>query len=74
VIAPLLESIGGGSAFAPALGLLAGLLLGLSPVALPAVPAAMSVLSPGRVQDGLRRQLAAERADGRRFSSSAWTG
>jgi cytochrome c biogenesis protein CcdA len=54
VIASLLESIGGGSPLAPALALLAGVLLGLSPVALPAVPVAMSVLSPGRVQDGRR--------------------
>jgi hypothetical protein len=54
VIAPLLESIGGGSPLAPALGLLAVVLLGLSPVALPAVPVAVSILSPGRVQEGRR--------------------
>lgn len=54
MIGSLLGSIGGGRPLAPALALLAGVLLGLSPVALPAVPVAMSVLSSGRVEDGRR--------------------
>lgn len=55
MIADLLAQISTGSLLAPALGLLAGVLLGLSPVALPAVPVVMSALSPGQVdRDGHR--------------------
>ena len=42
MIEALLEAIGAGRRLAPALALLAGVLLGLSPVALPAVPVVMS--------------------------------
>lgn len=44
-----------GSAAGPILGYLIGVLLGLSPVALPTVPAVMGVLSPGRLDErGIR--------------------
>lgn len=55
MISSLLDAIGAGSLLAPALALLAGVLLGLSPVALPAVPVVMSALSPGRVDHDGRR-------------------
>lgn len=42
MIQALLEAIGAGRPLAPVLALLAGVLLGLSPVALPAVPVVMS--------------------------------
>jgi cytochrome c biogenesis protein CcdA len=62
VIAQLLEAIGAGSPLAPALGLLAGVLLGLSPVALPAVPVVMSALSVGQVDEAGRRSTRLVRA------------
>jgi cytochrome c biogenesis protein CcdA len=62
VIADLLAQIGAGSPLAPALGLLAGVLLGLSPVALPAVPVVMSALSPGQADDVGQRSTTLRRA------------
>jgi cytochrome c biogenesis protein CcdA len=62
VIADLLAQIGAGSPLAPALGLLAGVLLGLSPVALPAVPVVMSALSPGQVDEVSQRSTTLRRA------------
>jgi cytochrome c biogenesis protein CcdA len=62
VIADLLQDISAGSPLAPVLGLLAGMLLGLSPVALPAVPVVMSALSPGQVDEVGRRRTGLIRA------------
>ena len=62
MITDLLASISAGSPLAPALGLLAGVLLGLSPVALPAVPVVMSALSPGQVDEAGQRSTALLRA------------
>lgn len=62
MITDLLAQIGVGSPLAPALGLLAGVLLGLSPVALPAVPVVMSALSPGQVDEAGQRSTTLLRA------------
>lgn len=56
MIADLLQGISAGSPLAPGLGLLVGVLLGLSPVALPAVPVVMSALSPGQVDGAGQRR------------------
>lgn len=54
----LIARMAEGTALGPLLGFLAGALLGVSPVALPSVPAVMSVVSPGRVlADGQRVRL-----------------
>ncbi len=58
MIDTLLGRLADGSAAAPLLGLAIGLLLGLSPLALPMVPAVVATVSPGRVDDqGVRRRL-----------------
>lgn len=62
MIADLLRGISAGSPLAPGLGLLAGVLLGLSPVALPAVPVVMSALSPGQVDGAGQRSAGVIRA------------
>jgi cytochrome c biogenesis protein CcdA len=62
VIDDLLAQISAGSPLAPALGLLAGVLLGLSPVALPAVPVVMSALSPGQIDEVGQRSTTLRRA------------
>lgn len=62
MIADLLAQITAGSPLAPVLGLLAGVLLGLSPVALPAVPVVMSALSPGQVDEVGQRSTTLRRA------------
>lgn len=62
MIADLLESISADSPLAPVLGLLAGVLLGLSPVALPAVPVVISALSPGRLDELDQRRTSLLRA------------
>lgn len=62
MIADLLQRISAGSPLAPLLGLLAGVLLGLSPVALPAVPVVMSALSPGRLDELDQRRTSLLRA------------
>lgn len=59
VLDALFEQVsGGGLVLAGAFGLAAGVVLGLSPVALPALPAAATVLSPAvRSTEGSRRPL-----------------
>lgn len=52
----LIEMLGNGSPAGPLLGFAIGILLGLSPVALPTIPAVVGVLAPGRLDDaGIRR-------------------
>lgn len=54
----LLEMLGSGSMAGPLLGFAIGVVLGLSPVALPTLPAVVGVLAPGRVDEaGIRRPL-----------------
>ena len=58
MIEMMLERLADGSAAAPLLGLAIGLLLGLSPLALPMVPAVVATVSPGWIDDdGTRRRL-----------------
>ncbi len=54
----LIEMLGNGSMAGPLLGFAIGVVLGLSPVALPTIPAVVGVLAPGRLdRDGVRRSL-----------------
>lgn len=57
MIATLLEGVAKGHLMAPLFALFAGVLLGVSPVALPAVPVTMLAVSAGRLdEDGRRRR------------------
>lgn len=58
----LIEMLADGSAAGPLLGFAVGVLLGLSPIALPTIPAVMGVLAPGRLDEGgVRRPLSSLR-------------
>lgn len=58
MIDTLLVQLGDGAMAAPLLGLAIGFLLGLSPAALPMVPAVLATASPGRIDEqGVRRRL-----------------
>jgi cytochrome c biogenesis protein CcdA len=57
VVEPLIARLADGSVLGPLLGLLVGAVLGLSPVALPTLPAVMATVSPGDVYaSGYRRR------------------
>lgn len=54
----LIEMLGNGSMAGPLLAFAIGIVLGLSPVALPTIPAVVGVLAPGRLdEEGIRRPL-----------------
>lgn len=48
----LIQMLGNGSMAGPLLGFAIGVLLGLSPVALPTIPAVVGMLAPGRLDEG----------------------
>lgn len=48
----LFELLGAGTAAGPLLGFAIGVLLGLSPIALPTIPAVVGTLAPGRLDEG----------------------
>lgn len=52
----LFELLGNGSAAGPLLGFAIGVLLGISPIALPTIPAVVGALAPGQVDEGGVRQ------------------
>lgn len=59
----LLERMDGSTSAAPLLAFLVGVVLSLSPIALPSVPAVMTVVSPGVVgTDGIRRRFPVRQA------------
>lgn len=58
MIDTMLERLAEGHTMAPLLGVAIGMLLGLSPLALPMVPAVVATVSPGRIDhEGVRRRL-----------------
>ncbi|MGH9187002.1 MAG: cytochrome c biogenesis CcdA family protein [Acidimicrobiales bacterium] len=63
MIDALLAQLDGSASAAPLLAFLVGVVLGLSPIALPSVPAVMALVSPGVVDaDGTRRRFPLRRA------------
>jgi cytochrome c biogenesis protein CcdA len=57
VLDAIIERLDGSAGWAPLVGLLVGVSLGLSPISLPSVPAAMAVVSPGVLAGGERHRL-----------------
>ncbi|MGH8983352.1 MAG: cytochrome c biogenesis CcdA family protein [Acidimicrobiia bacterium] len=53
----IIDQLDGSAGWAPLIGLLVGVSLGLSPISLPSVPAAMAIVSPGVLAGGERRRL-----------------
>ena len=53
----IIERLDGSAGWAPLVGLLVGVSLGLSPISLPSVPAAMAIVSPGVLAGDERRRL-----------------
>lgn len=57
-MATLIEMLANGSVAGPLLGFAIGVVLGLSPVALPTIPAVVGILAPGRLDEaGVRRPV-----------------